>query len=645
MTRVEELVSLITEHQNNYYKGQPTISDAEFDNLWDELKTLDPGNDLLQSVGDDTLGIAIKVKHIIPMGSQQKANSQEEVDKWLTQFKSNDSLLVEQKLDGCSIELYYRGGKFLTGISRGDGITGEDITVNAEEMQGCLSNISDKEFRGSIRGEVLLYHEDKERVAPAMANCRNAASGIMKRKSGEDCNSLHIKVYDVMYEDPEENVFETEVQKLNWLKEQGFDVVSYEQVSVNPTTGKELTLIMNKTNDSRSSLNYDIDGLVVKKNVIDFKDIMTNLIPKTQIAYKFPREELVSTLVNVEWSLNNGTLTPIGVIEPALNLCGTTVKQASLCNLRLIERGGFKLGCSVSVTKRGEIIPKIEKVYRHNSNEQDIVVPERCPLCGNKLYTNADHTKTQCLNYFCPSIKVGKMNKWVNVFGIKELAPTTLNKLLDSGIVDGTIASLYKIDYKKVAELEGFGTSSAENIRKNLNAVKEVGLADFIAGFNIPSIGSQIVQKIIDGTHKKTLDELVELKVEDCICPGVGEETARKFVNGLKINSSDISNTLAYVSIKRSSKGILDGLSVCFTGSLNSMKRNEAEKLVKDNGGTVKDGVVKGLTYLVTNDPDSGSSKNEKAKEYGTKIITEETFLNLFELKKNTPVTEENELF
>ena len=282
------------------------------------------------------------------------------------------------------------------------------------------------------------------------------------------------------------------------------------------------------------------------------------------------------------------------------------------------------------------------------SGETGICVPERCPECGNKLYTNADRTKTQCLNPFCPSIKVGKMNKWVNIFAIKELAPTTLGKLLDAGIVDGTIKSLYEIDYGAIEKLEGFGAKSAEAIKRNLSAVKEVDLADFIAGFNIPSIGPAIAKKIISGTKKTSIEDLATLTVKDCICPGVGEEFAKKFVEGLRANLEDMRGTLSYISIKNASEGILEGVSVCFTGSLKTMKRNEAATLVKNNGGTVKDDVVKGLTYLVTNDPNSGSSKNKKAQEQGTKVITEEEFLSLVKGIKQEPekvVKESEDLF
>ncbi len=627
--RVKELEVLIRRHQDRYYKGQATISDAEFDNLWDELKSLDPDNELFKKVGDDSLDGFPKVQHVIPMGSQQKANSQEEVAKWLMQFNPTEQIIVQSKLDGCSIELYYKNGVFKSGVTRGDGITGDDITDNVSKMQGCVKRLVEN-FTGSVRGEVLMFHEEKNKYFPQMANCRNAASGVMKRKTGEGCELLHIVTYDAMYED-EDKSFERESQKISWLAAQGFETVDTTGFGVKSSlenSAKELTEIMLRTNEHRAELPYDLDGIVLKKNLCDKIDLR-NLLPETQIAYKFPREELVSTLVGIQWSLTNGTFTPIGLLDPPLQLCGTTVKQASLCNIGLIEKGGFKIGCKVSVTKRGEIIPKIEKVYQHMSGETEVFVPEKCPECGNKLYTNADRTKTQCLNPFCPSIKVGKMNKWVNIFAIKELAPTTLGKLLDAGIVDGTIASLYKIDYSAIEKLEGFGAKSAEAIKRNLSAVKEVDLADFIAGFNIPSIGPAIAKKIISGTKKTSIKDLATLTVEDCICPGVGEEFAKKFVEGLRANLEDMRGTLSYISIKNASEGILEGVSVCFTGSLKTMKRNEAATLVKDAGGTVKDDVVKGLTYLVTNDPNSGSAKNKKAQEQGTKVITEEEFLAL----------------
>lgn len=625
-----QLEEKIKYHQDLYYKGTPEISDEEFDLLWDELKQKDPLNPILKKVGEDSLDGFPKVKHGITMGSQQKANSVEEIEKWLSQFSPSEQILVESKLDGCSLELYYENGKFVAGITRGDGIIGDDITFNVSKMNGCVKHLVD-DFTGSVRGEVLVFHEDKNKYFPEMANCRNAASGVMKRKSGEGCEYLNIVVYDVMYKDSSKH-FTRESEKISWLAHQGFFTVDTTGFTVKKSlkeSAKELTDIMLRRDDNRAELDYDIDGLVLKKNVCDDEDLRS-LLPETQIAYKFPREIGISTLVDVKWSLSNGTLTPIGILEPPLKICGTVVKQASMCNIGLIEKGKFGIGCKVTVTKRGEIIPKIECVYEHVEGEEPISVPDVCPECGAILETNDTRTKTQCINEFCPSRKIGKLDKWVTTFSIKELAPTTLSKFLDNGIIDGTISSLYKMDYAKISSLEGFGTKSATLIKKNLNSVKEVTLPEFIAGFNIPSIGIAIAEKIISGTSASSIEDLLNLTVENCcMCPGVGEEFAKKFVEGMKLNFPDMKETLSYVSIKKIEKGSLTGMSVCFTGSLKTMKRAEASAKVKAAGGIVKDDVVKGLTYLVTNDKNSGSSKNKKAAAQGTQIISEEEFLRL----------------
>ena len=626
MTKTE-LVDQIKRYQDAYYNGQPLVSDAVFDQLWEELKALDPNNPLLTKVGKDS-GDFPKAQHAITMGSQQKANSVEDMRKWLSQFDATKpiSFSVQPKLDGCSIDLYYKNGKLQQCITRGDGYIGDLITSNAIRMKGCLPELI-VDFSGSIRGEVLLLHEDKDRFYPDMANCRNAAAGIMKRKDGKGCENLAIYVYDLK---SETDTFTTESDKILFLQSRGFKVVksdlkTYQDLSIEFIT-ESLTREMEAYNRIRDSLPFDIDGIVIKQDTCD-QDDLNNLIPSTQIAYKFPREEAVTTLERVDWSLSNGTMTPVGVISPVY-LCGTTVKQASLCNVSLIEEGNFRLGDKVIVTKRGEIIPKIEKVLEHVQGSTEIEIPEVCPECSHRLHLNDNHTKLSCENEDCISIKVGKLSKWVNILGIKELADITLRKLLEASCITGCIHSLYEINWEDVTALAGFGKRSAQVIKENLESVKEVFLPDFIAGFNIEGIGSKVAEKAIEISGAKTLEDLLQKKQSDFIGDGISDITASKLVLGLSMNTSDMRQTATHISIKNASTGCLVGLSVCFTGAL-SIKRSEAESWVKEQGGSVKSSVVKGLTYLVTNDPDSGSSKNEKAKKQGTKVISENEFRRL----------------
>ena len=345
----KELETKIKEAQVTYYNGSPIMSDVEFDALWDELKTNYPDSELLKEVGSDHTDGFVKAKHRIIMGSQNKANTVEEMDTWFQKQKTK-TFVKTLKLDGASIALEYEDGKFANGITRGDGEFGDLITRNVLMMQGLVKELKE-DFTGVVRGEVLLYRSDKEKYFPDKKNCRNAAAGIMKHLDGADCDKLHIKVYEAR---PEDNRFKTQAEALDFLSRNGFDVVNYTvETDMN---GQKAIDLMDKT--WKAERDYDIDGLVWKTFEIDYDDLEKNYRPNSNIALK-PKYTLATTrIVDIEWSLKNGTLTPVAVVEP-VELCGTTVQRASLCNVAMLEDLGIEIGHEVIISKLGEIIPGI----------------------------------------------------------------------------------------------------------------------------------------------------------------------------------------------------------------------------------------------------------------------------------------------
>lgn len=271
-----------------------------------------------------------------------------------------------------------------------------------------------------------------------------------------------------------------------------------------------------------------------------------------------------------------------------------------------------------------------EIVEQHNWN-----MPTVCPVCGAALELveneDGDITDLVCSNMNCKSRIIGKLNKWTNTLGAKGFGEKNIEKLIDSGNVK-TIFDLYTMDLAKVAAVEGFGEKTAANFKSELDAHNKLSLAQFVAGFNIPGIGEKVIQKLIDTFSLGSFEDILTIKSpEYMICEGLKIKTADKIWEGVHMMEEEMLETLKYVTVfvEEKKHGRLDGMSFCFTGALNTMKRPDAEKLVVDNGGTAKSGVSKGLTYLVTNTPDSGSSKNVKAAELGTKLITEEQFLAL----------------
>jgi DNA ligase (NAD+) len=627
--RKKELELLIKRHQDLYYNGQPELSDAEFDALWDELAGLDPGNPVLAKVGTDAADGWPKAKHLIPMGSQEKASNPEDFLAWCAKVKHSE-YIVQYQLDGASLELQYEGGVLARAVTRGDGEVGDDITPNARKMAGVVSKLA-VAFTGGIRGEVLMTHEIRERKYSDKANCRNAANGLMKRKDGVGSEDLKVVCYDAsglitagsdLFGAEGKIPFGDEVEKMKWLARMGFDT-SHQKIFRSP---EEVIDYRAHVMDRRTSLPFDIDGLVVKGKEIDEED-MARARPERQIAFKFSLEEAVSVLRQIEWSESGAYYTPIGIIDP-VRLAGTTVQRANLVNTNLIRGMGLRLGSRVVLTKRGEIIPKIESLVENPEGSEEIVPPAECS-CGTSLVDEG--TRLYCPNPECPKKLKHRLEKWLTALDIRDFGSVIVGKLVDSGKVRA-IADLYTLKPEELAEYEGMGEKSATKILRNLKVKKEVSLARFVAGLDIEGIGELNTEKAIaagfDSIEKLKMATPDELSVVD----GLGDITANTIYQGLNDLGNEIDAIIVngLVTITQNiTLGPLAGKSFCFTGELTSMKRPEAEALVRSMGGQPKTTVTKGLSYLVTNEPSSGSDKNKKAASYGVAVIDEAEFLRL----------------
>lgn len=633
-SRINELVSLIKRYQTSYYNGEGEISDAEFDALWDELKNLDPENEILKKIGTDSGNFA-KLRHVMPMGSQEKAANPEQFLGWASKHVY-DEYFVEFKLDGASLELQYEHGKLVHAVTRGDGTIGDDITVNAKKMNGVAAALFDLagnliDYSGGIRGEVIMTHDVHKEKFSDKANCRNAANGLMKRKDGEGCEYLKLIVYDAF--SPSGNQpFNDEESKINWLKSCGFNTVPL-KICKSP---QEVIEYRSHVMDIRNQLEYDIDGLVIKERQINFQDA-SRARPDRQIAFKFSLEEAVTILRSVDWSVNGGTYTPVAVFDE-VELNGTKVQRASLANPDTMKALGVKIGCKVVVVKRGEIIPKIESVIHEDALcESPVVFPDKCECCGSKLIDNG--SRLYCPNKKCSKRILHQLLKWVQVADIRDLGETLVTQLFEKGKVQ-SISDLYKLSAEDLtpfflneeslaAEKKSLG---AEKVAASIQNHRKMSLAVFVAGFDIEGIGETSVEKLVAAGFN-TLNALLNMTVEQASAVyGFAEILAKTAVDGLNENALEM-RFLAenFVEIVQDSAGKLVGKSFCFTGELHSMKRNDAEALVKANGGTCKSSVTKDLSYLVTNDVSSGSSKNQKAVKFGIPVINEEQFFKMLE--------------
>lgn len=640
---IEDLASKIEKYQKSYYTGEAEISDEEFDALWDELKKLEPSHPLLQKIGSDLSdstsagGVFEKAKHLIPMGSQEKAANPEEFLKWAAKHVY-EKYLVEYKLDGASLELQYKNGVFHKAVTRGDGIEGDDITKNVLKMKGVVQKL-DGNFTGGVRGEVIMSHEVHEKYFSDKANCRNAANGLMKRKDGEKSEFLQVICYDAFFPEVDSLFapFKTELEKILWLKKCGFETVPVEVFDSAQSVIDYRATIMEK----RKDLPFDIDGLVIKNNEIDTEDAKRNR-PDKQIAFKFSLEEAVSVLRNVIWNENGATYTPVAEFD-SVRLAGTNVTHASLANPNTIKELGIKIGSHVVVTKRGEIIPKIESCIKNSDDSvlSEIQMPTVCETCGETL-TN-EGTRLFCPNKNCPKRLLHQIKKWVSVLDIRNLGDTLIKSLFDSKTIQH-IKDIYQLTEEKLTP-HFLNKESIEKEKKSLGAKKvlvaieksrTMELSSFIAGFDIEDMGVTKCEKLIAAGFTSLEKFLSATQEEIQSVDGFADVSAKSLIQGLEENKEEmlflVQNKIISINEIKTG-GSLVGKSFCFTGELKTLKRAAAEKLVKEKGGSCKSSVTKDLSFLVTNDTESGSSKNKKAAAFGIPIIDENAFLELINEK------------
>jgi DNA ligase (NAD+) len=525
-SRIAALERLIGAYQDSYYNGEAEISDGEFDALWDELKTLKPDSPVLARVGVDGTDGFPKAPHLIPMGSQEKAAGPEEFLAWAAKT-ALPSYVVQYKLDGASLELQYEKGKLRRALTRGDGIMGDDITRNALRMGGVLAGL-DIPFSGGVRGEVVMTHGVWREKYRDKANCRNAANGIMRRKDGEGCQDLSLITYDAAALG-DDRFFQDELEKIAWLEGRGFSVAPTREFS----GPEEVVAYRAALGESRQSLDFDIDGLVVKDRRTDMTDLRRPR-PEKQIAFKFDPEVAVSILRAVEWSESGATYTPIGIVDP-VRLAGTTVQRANLNNPDMIRALGLKIGSAVSVVKRGEIIPKIEGLapregFSGAEEKGEIEFPLRCETCGTSLEDRG--TRLFCPNPGCPKRLLHRIEKWAAVLDIRELGEKLIRQLFEKERVR-RIPDLYSLEEGELADFDRMGELSAAKVIRHIRTKRQLSLAAFTAGFDFEGVGETIMEKVVSAGFN-TLEKLRSASVPELAAVyGLGEITARTISEGL----------------------------------------------------------------------------------------------------------------
>jgi len=657
---IERLRREIERHNYLYYVlDRPEISDAEYDRLFRQLIELEEEHPELvtpdsptQRVGAPPADGFAPVPHSVPMLSLANAFDEDELrdfDRRVCELLGADRVryVAEPKLDGLSVELVYRDGRFSRGSTRGDGRIGEDVTANLRTIRSIPLRLCSEggEIPSllEVRGEVYIEKEDfrslnEERIEeglPPFANPRNLAAGSLRQLDPAVTARRPLKAFFYDIGRAEGVVITTQAELLSTLPKLG--------IRTNPLYRvcdgiEEAISFYRRLEGERDSLPYETDGVVVKVDDLASRRVAGEVSrsPRWAIAAKFPAEEGVTRLIDIEVSVGRtGVLTPVAILEP-VRVRGVEITSATLHNADEIARKDIRIGDYVVVQRAGDVIPRVLRPLpeRRTGKEREFVMPKTCPVCGSKIVRLEGEVAYRCLNTSCPArIKQSILHfASKDGFDIDGLGKKAVDQLVSRGLVS-RLGDLFRLDRETIASLERFGPKSAENLVSSLDKAKTTTLSRFLFALGIPGVGSHIAEVL--AARFKTLDRVISATEEELIAiPEIGPETAKGIVEFFaNAENKGMIEDLISVGVEFESeggatgKGPLSGRRFVLTGTLDSMTRDEATALIKGKGGMVTGSVSRRTDFVVVGkDP---GAKAERAKELGITILTEEEFLRL----------------
>lgn len=642
MERMRELVDLLNKYAYEYYVlDEPTVSDAEYDALYDELVALEKElifvlpDSPTKRVGGETLKSFPSYKHKERLYSLDKAKSIEETETFFNRLIKElgylPELTLEHKFDGLTLSLTYNDGELVTGATRGDGEVGEDVTEQIKTIRTIPLKIP---FKGliEIQGEGIMrfsaFDEYNKTAEVPLKNPRNAAAGAIRNLNPKETakRKLDFFAYNIGYH--EGITFETQKDMRDFIVENGF-LVGEQFDLINNLSDLENALT--KIERNRDSLDFLIDGAVIKVNKTTLRlDLgYTEKFPRWALAYKFKAVETTTLLKDVVWQVSRTSkLNPLAILEP-VDLLGVTVQRATLNNYSDIQRKGIKIGSRVLVRRSNDVIPEIMGVYEHTQNSIEILPPDTCPACGAP-------TKLDGVFYYCTNTEscapqiISTLDHFaskpcMNIEGFSEKTAEQLYNELKVTSPD----QLYTLTYLDLSSLEGFKDKKITNLLDSIDKSKNTTLQRFLFALGIPQIGKKAAKQLAD--HFLTLEAVMNATpFELILLDDFGDIMVNNVVSYFedKKNRSLIDallkNGVNIVEEEVVSEGIFLGYNVVFTGSLAKYKRSQAQQLVVERGGKCSDSVSKSVNLVVVGS-DAGS-KLEKAKKLGIKVITEDEF-------------------
>ncbi|MBU3104697.1 NAD-dependent DNA ligase LigA [Clostridium gasigenes] len=652
--KIELLVEELNKYAYEYYSlDNPTVTDKEYDEKYDELKALEKENEYVLPysptlrVGDRILEGFNKYTHKARLWSLDKAQTIQEIEDWHNRnikFVNEMNLRGEElpslkyvltkKFDGLTVNLTYdENGILVTAATRGNGETGENVTAQVQTIKAIPLKIASGDLF-EIHGEAIMTTEafenyNKSSESP-LKNLRNGAAGALRNLNLKETAKRNLSAffYDVGYK--EGNAFKTYEEMLGFIKQKGFPMDDYIKYC---TTLEEVEKEINYINDIRFDLNYDIDGVVIAIDDIKTRELLgyTVKFPKWAIAFKFEAQEATTTLLDVEWNVGrSGRVGPTAILEP-VELAGVTVRRATLNNIDDIRRKGVRIGAEVHIRRSNDVIPEIMGVVKDSLEDTvEINVPKICPACGSHVVQDGVHyfceNTLSCKPQMVKSIVHFASREAMNIVGFSEKTAEQLFEKLDIK----SISNLYRLQTEDLLQLEKFKEKKAKNILEAVEKSKECELYRFIYALGIPNVGVKTAKdlvntfKSLEGLKNATFDELVAV-------PEVGDIVAKGVIEFLKeekvVNTIDELLSLG-VNPKYEEKKIIsspfEGKTVVVTGTLKSYSRGEIKSKLEMLGAKVSGSVSKKTDYVVAGE--EAGSKLIKANDLGVRVLTEEEF-------------------
>ncbi len=663
---INELREVIKYHDWRYYVlSSPVISDYEYDKLFHLLVALEEkypdlvtADSPTQRIASDLIKEFPKVRHLAPMLSLENSYNEDDLrdfDRRVKEITGLDEIeySVEPKFDGAGIALVYEDNLFIRGATRGDGAVGDDITPNLKVIKTIPLSANFKRYgikTIEIRGEVLISKElfkkiNQERLEeglPPFANPRNAAAGSLRLQNPKEVakRGLEAFVYQITYAVDENgnNLLGTKIKKhsesIKMLYELGFKS-PYKEIKVCKNID-DVIGYCNEWQEKRDSYPYEIDGMVVKVNDISLYDILgaTSHHPRWAIAYKFQARQATTKLIDVVFQVGRtGAVTPVGKLEP-VEIGGVTVSSVSLINEDFIKEKDIRIGDLVLVERAGDVIPYIVKVIKEarTGNEKPIVFPKYCPSCGSPLVKPPGEAVWRCVNANCPAQVKERIAHFASkdAMDIRGLGPRIVERFYDLGLLR-SIPDIYRLDFEKIKQLEGFGKKSVDNLKKAIEESKHRPIHRLIYGLGIRYVGQVTARTLAENI--KCVEDLKDWTIEQLeSLEDIGYVVAKSiydfFHNEQNIKMIQELKKLGVQTCKEEEEeGKLKGMTFVFTGTLSCCSREKAKEMVEALGGKVSNSVSKKTTYLVVGE--APGSKLAKAQKLGVKTLNEEEFLKL----------------